>query len=180
MHVLRDKIHPLILPYYETVQFDDEKRVAILSFPQGISKPYVVRDKGEEKIYIRIGSTSQLATREQQMRLFEIGGMLHTELLPVPRTDIACLDLEEIMFPLTIRHWQHGDYFFPLGMDQMKKLSDFFVDNKIAVPEKQQTWIMASGKKIVWIMGHRIDHRFRITDQTTRILKLAFQTNVLP
>jgi ATP-dependent DNA helicase RecG len=93
MHVIRDKIHPLILPYYETVQLDDGKRIAVLSFQQGISKPYVVRDRGEEKIYIRIGSTSQLATREQQMRLFEIGGMLHTELLPVPRTDISCLDL---------------------------------------------------------------------------------------
>lgn len=93
MHVIRDKIHPLILPYYETVQLDDGKRIAVLSFPQGISKPYVVRNKGEEKIYIRIGSTSQLATREQQMRLFEIGGMLHTEVLPVPRTDISCLDL---------------------------------------------------------------------------------------
>ncbi|CAK8720776.1 ATP-dependent DNA helicase RecG [Candidatus Electrothrix aarhusensis] len=93
MHVIRDKIHPLILPYYETVQLDDGKRIAVLSFPQGISKPYVVRNKGEEKIYIRVGSTSQLATREQQMRLFEIGGMLHTELLPVPRTDISCLDL---------------------------------------------------------------------------------------
>ena len=70
MHVIRDKIHPLILPYYESVQLDDGKRIAVLSFPQGISKPYVVRNKGEEKIYIRIGSTSQLATREQQMRLF--------------------------------------------------------------------------------------------------------------
>lgn len=93
MHVIRDKIHPMILPYYETVQFDNGKRIAVLSFPQGMSKPYVLRDKGEEKIYIRIGSTSQLATREQQMRFFEIGGMLHTELLPVPRTDISCLDL---------------------------------------------------------------------------------------
>ena len=93
MHVIRDKIHPLLLPYYETIQCDDEKNIAVLSFPQGISKPYVVRDRGEEKIYIRIGSTSQLATREQQMRLFEIGGMLHTEVLPVPRTDLSCLDL---------------------------------------------------------------------------------------
>jgi ATP-dependent DNA helicase RecG len=92
MHVIRDKIHPMLLPYYETVKFDDGKSIAVLSFPQGISKPYVVRNKGEEKIYIRIGSTSQLATREQQMRLFEIGGMLRTELLPVPRTDISCLD----------------------------------------------------------------------------------------
>lgn len=92
MHVIRDKIHPMLLPYYETVKVDG-KTVAVLSFPQGISKPYVVRDRGGEKIYIRIGSTSQLATREQQMRLFELGGMLHTEALPVPRTDISCLDL---------------------------------------------------------------------------------------
>ncbi len=92
---------------------------------------------------------------------------------------IACLDCDELQFPLTIRHWQHGDYFFPLGMNQIKKLSDFFVDNKIPVPEKQQTWIMASGKKIVWIMGHRIDHRFRITDKTTRVLLLRLQTDVV-
>jgi tRNA(Ile)-lysidine synthase len=104
-----------------------------------------------------------------------------SELQEIPSDpNMACLDLDEIQFPLTIRHWQHGDYFFPLGMTQIKKLSDFFVDNKIAVPQKQQTWIMASGKKIVWIMGHRIDHRFRITDKTTRILKLTFQSNVLP
>ncbi len=92
MNVIRDKIHPMLLPYYETVKIEG-KTVAVISFPQGISKPYVVRDRGEEKIYIRIGSTSQLATREQQMRLFELGGMLHTEALPVPRTDISCLDM---------------------------------------------------------------------------------------
>jgi tRNA(Ile)-lysidine synthase len=63
-------------------------------------------------------------------------------------------------------------------MNQIKKLSDFFVDTKIPVPDKQQTWIMASGKQIVWIMGHRIDHRFRITEKTSRVLKLSFQPNV--
>ncbi|MCK4749830.1 MAG: tRNA lysidine(34) synthetase TilS, partial [Bacteroidales bacterium] len=89
-----------------------------------------------------------------------------------------CLDYDEILFPLTIRHWLHGDYFYPLGMDQIKKLSDFFVDEKIPVPEKERMWIIASGKKIVWIMGHRIDNRFRITERTTRVLMLRFQTDV--
>ena len=103
------------------------------------------------------------------------------ELGPIPKDPhIACLDSEKIQFPLTIRHWQHGDYFFPLGMNQIKKLSDFFVDNKISVPEKKQTWIMASGKMIVWIMGQRIDHRFRITDNTSRVLVLRFQPDVVP
>ena len=93
---------------------------------------------------------------------------------------IACLDLDEIQFPLTVRHWMHGDYFFPLGMDQNKKLSDFFVDEKVPVPEKEQIWIMASGKKIVWIMGHRIDNRFRITPSTSRVLMLRIQAEITP
>ena len=88
----------------------------------------------------------------------------------------ACLDLDQIQFPLIIRRWSHGDYFYPLGMDQMKKLSDFFVDEKVSVPEKESTWIMASGKKIVWIMGYRIDNRFRINPKTSRVLKLGFQS----
>ncbi len=92
MNVIRDKIHPLVLPYYEEIKIEDDVFVAVLTFPQGVSKPYVLRDRGEEKIYVRVGSTSQLATREQQMRLFEVGGMLHTELLPIARTDSSCLD----------------------------------------------------------------------------------------
>ena len=92
MNVFQDKIHPMILPFYEEVKLDDGKAVAVISFPMGISKPYVLRHVGKEEIYVRVGSTSRLATREQQMRLFELGGMLHTEVMPVPRTDISCLD----------------------------------------------------------------------------------------
>jgi len=92
MNIFQNKIHPMILPYYEEVKLDDGKFIAIISFPMGISKPYVVRHNGKEDVYIRMGTTSRLATREQQMRLFELGGMLHTELLPVPRTDMNCLD----------------------------------------------------------------------------------------
>lgn len=92
MNVFQNKIHPMILPFYEEIKVDEEKSVAIISFPVGISKPYVVRHSGKEEIYIRVGTTSRLATREQQMRLFELGGMLHTEVMPVPRTDISCLD----------------------------------------------------------------------------------------
>lgn len=92
MNTIQAKIHPQILPFYESIAIDADKTVAVISFPQGISKPYVLRDGGAEKIYIRVGSTSRLATREQQMRLFELGGMLHTEAMPVPRTDLSCLD----------------------------------------------------------------------------------------
>lgn len=92
MNVIQSKIHPMFLPFYSEVRIDEQKTVAIISFPQGISKPYVVRHNGKEDIYIRVGSKSALATREQQMRLFELGGMLHTEVMSVPRTSFDSLD----------------------------------------------------------------------------------------
>lgn len=99
-------VHPMILPFYEEIQIDDQQRVAVISFSQGTTKPYVVRHHGREDIYIRVGSTSQLATHEQQARLFALGGMLHTELLPVSGSALRDLSQERLSlrwFPLRIR-----------------------------------------------------------------------------
>jgi ATP-dependent DNA helicase RecG len=85
-------IHPQILPFYEEIAFDDSKRVAVVSITRGTAKPYVVRHNGREEVYVRVGSTSQLATREQLARLFESGGMLHAELLPVSGTRLDNLE----------------------------------------------------------------------------------------
>ena len=96
MNVVADKVHPLVLPSYEEVSMGEVGRVAVLTFPQGNSKPYVRKHNGAEEIFIRVGSTSRLATREQQMRLYEIGGMLHTEALPVSRTSSSDFDSPRI------------------------------------------------------------------------------------
>lgn len=84
-------------------------------------------------------------------------------------TIIACLDFQLLHFPLILRKWQAGDYFQPFGMDGLKKLSDFFIDKKLSLVEKENTWILASGNKIVWVVGHRIDDRFKVTTGTTKI-----------
>ena len=89
------KVHPMVLPFYEEIKIEN-KRVAVISFAQGTSKPYVVRDKGREDIYIRVGSTSRLATREQQARLFESGGILHAEVLPVAGSDYSSLSIDRL------------------------------------------------------------------------------------
>lgn len=89
-------IHPLILPFYEELALDDGKRVAVVTITQGTAKPYVLRSNNREEIYVRVGSTSRLATREQQARLFESGGMLHAETLPVSGTSLGNLDMARL------------------------------------------------------------------------------------
>jgi len=85
---------------------------------------------------------------------------------------IAHLDLDLLDFPLMIRKWEPGDYFMPLGMNNMKKLSDFFINNKFSLPEKENTWLLVSDNKITWIIGKRIDNRFKVTPETSRILQI--------
>ena len=85
---------------------------------------------------------------------------------------IAYIDHDRIHFPLLIRKWQSGDYFKPLGMSGLKKVSDFFIDMKFSLPEKQNSWILANGEQLVWIIGHRLDDRFKITSDTKVILKI--------
>lgn len=94
--VIARKIHPLLLPYYEEVQFEEGRRVAVLSFTQGTAKPYVLRHNDREEIYVRVGSVSRLATREQQARLFATGGLLHLEVLPVSGTSIESIDIDRV------------------------------------------------------------------------------------
>lgn len=91
---------------------------------------------------------------------------------PVADPGIACLDYDKLDLPLILRRWEKGDYFYPLGMDHSKKVSDFFIDQKINRIDKGRAWILASGEQIVWVMGHRIDNRFRVTEETRRVLEI--------
>jgi tRNA(Ile)-lysidine synthase len=76
----------------------------------------------------------------------------------------ACIDSDKVSFPLVLRKWNKGDHFYPLGMNHRKKLSDYFVDKKYSVFDKENALILESAGKIVCILGDRIDNRFRITD----------------
>lgn len=82
-------------------------------------------------------------------------------------------DFDKLSFPLTLRRWKKGDWFVPFGMKGKKKISDFFTDNKFTLFEKEETWILLSADDIVWIVNHRSDNRFRVTDATKSIYTIS-------
>ncbi|RXJ50279.1 tRNA lysidine(34) synthetase TilS [Gelidibacter gilvus] len=81
-------------------------------------------------------------------------------------------DADQLKYPLSIRKWQEGDLFYPLGMKGKKKLSKYFKDEKLSLIDKENVWILFSGEDVVWIIGRRPDERFKVTDNTTTILKI--------
>ncbi len=87
------------------------------------------------------------------------------------------VDWDKLTFPLTLRHWREGDVFQPFGMRGTKKVSDFFIDNKLDRFAKARCWLLLSGGQIVWIVGLRSDDRFKVTGSTRRILELTADTD---
>lgn len=87
----------------------------------------------------------------------------------------ACLDQDQLAFPLVWRKWQPGDRFVPLGMKGEKKVSDYLVDAKVPALEKDRVTVLVSGDRVVWLVGHRIAHPARITPTTQKRVLIHFQ-----
>jgi tRNA(Ile)-lysidine synthase len=90
---------------------------------------------------------------------------------------VAQMDLTVLSFPLIWRKWKEGDHLIPLGMQGRKKVSDYLIDKKISVFEKEQVTVLESDGEVVWIVGHRISERVKITSSTTKILVITYQAS---
>jgi tRNA(Ile)-lysidine synthase len=91
---------------------------------------------------------------------------------PIPTAGLseAILDLDCLQFPLLWRKWKAGDSFCPLGMSHHKKISDFLIDQKISMADKDLVTVLESSGEIIWVVGHRVDNRYKITSHTKQAL----------
>jgi len=89
---------------------------------------------------------------------------------------VAFLDADKLAFPLLWRKWKPGDSFHPLGMNHKKKLSDFLIDQKISVADKEAITVLESGNEIVWVVGQRIDERYKVINSTVSTVVCGLST----
>ncbi|WP_026769882.1 tRNA lysidine(34) synthetase TilS [Asinibacterium sp. OR53] len=131
----------------------------------------IAENANEQAAHIIIEETdSEVRFAEKTLKIQS--PKIKSQNISVPSTaSEAFLDAAKISFPLLLRKWKQGDYFYPLGMQKKKKLSRFFIDLKLSATDKEKVWVLEMDKKIIWVIGYRIDDRFKIIDTTTDILQ---------
>jgi len=125
-----------------------------------------IKEKTDDEIQIEIGEEEILFPVHLCFSKLEKTADFFIDKSPY----VAQLDFDKLKFPLTLRHWRHGDRFHPLGMKGSKLLSDFFVDQKFTEYQKQNVWLLVSADgDILWVVGYRIDERFKVSNSTKTI-----------
>lgn len=176
---LKGYLHALLKEYGFTAWTDIEKLLEGISGKEIFSKTHrLVKDrayllleelpsKDEVQFVIQEGEseviTPFLMEMQEVSEIKELG------------KNILYLDKVTLNYPLTVRKWEKGDYFYPFGMTGKKKLSKYFKDEKIDVLAKEKQWLLCSANAIVWVVGKRADQRFSVTESTKQILKFKIQ-----
>lgn len=127
---------------------------------------------GAEHILVEAGTTSVSVDGDiMELKTVEVSA----NSIPKGDNNRVQVDARYIVFPLLLRKWKTGDYFYPLGMQKKKKMSRFFIDQKLSLSEKERIWVLTSNERIVWVIGHRIDDRFKLTAATTHAIELKIR-----
>ncbi len=133
--------------------------------------PIEIANHADEKI--EIGNKFKMLPSSGFGIEYSIGEFSDIKSFQISNSNEIFFDKTKVNFPLFVRKWKKGDYFYPFGMDGRKKLSDFLIDEKISRLEKEKIWLLCDfDDKIIWIIGKRLDNRFRITENTTKIIHL--------
>ncbi len=167
--LLFEILHPL---GFNSVQVGDVFRsLSAQSGKRFVSAGWeVLRDRTELIIRRRKPADEEVEENVPPFRL----AMETQEIMPdfvIPRNkNTACLDADKVVLPLTVRKWRQGDKFVPFGMKGKKKVSDYLTDRKFSLFQKENQYVVCSADRIVWLVGERSDDRFRVTEDTKRVL----------
>lgn len=151
-----------------------------ISGKQFFSSEYQLVKDRESLIVSRLNSIQEEETRIVKVKDLELSGFKVEEFAIdkspdfSPNPNVLYVDAAKLATPLILRHWCEGDRFYPFGMRGSKKLSDFFIDQKINLIEKKNIPVLCSGDKIVWLVGYRGDDRFKIDNQTKKYYKITY------
>ena len=151
-----------------------------ISGKQFFSSEYQLVKDRESLIVSRLNSIQEEETRIVKVKDLELSGFKVEEFAIDKSPDFSLnpnvlyVDTAKLATPLILRHWCEGDRFYPFGMRGSKKLSDFFIDQKINLIEKKNIPVLCSGDKIVWLVGYRGDDRFKIDNQTKKYYKITY------
>ncbi len=129
----------------------------------------------------RIGDDDdcEIIVERRMIRAYAGGSVLYFQHCNIDLIDtlnmgdnVALIDADKLQYPLKIRRWREGDWFVPLGMSGRKKLSDYLINKKVSMAEKNRQFVLVSGEDIVWVIGRRLDDRFCITKSTENVLRI--------
>ena len=168
-------LHALLKDYGFTAWDAIERLLEGISGKEVRSKTHrLLKDRGYlllEKLNVELVNNYSIITDQQEIK--EPIKMIVQEVESIEDTseNILYVDKNSLKYPLTVRKWKKGDYFYPFGMNGKKKLSKYFKDEKIDVISKEKQWLLCSENAIVWVIGRRSDQRFSITEKTTEIVK---------
>lgn len=131
------------------------------------------KDKRGSNSTIKIENTE--STYQFGEWLFDLSEHPASEFVKRSTTSEIFIDTATVQFPLTLRFWEQGDTFQPLGMKGKKKISDFLVDQKVPLIEKSSVMVLESAGQICWVVNYRLDDRCKVTDKTSKLLKITCQ-----
>lgn len=136
---------------------DRDYLLIVKNKPQNFNQYYI--DQSQTSIYTPLKLHIEILKDLQYVKILK-------------NKEVAMLDYDKLSFPLLLRKWKKGDSFFPYGLQGEKKISEFYKNLKYSILDKENQWLLCSNNDIVWVVGQRIDDRFKITKSTKNIYKL--------